>query len=440
MAGLTVSPGVAVHVRALKEVASVTSLKVALTFLGAGLQLLIARILGPEEFGKYASVIAFVSPLAAVSTVGFQQTVLRFSSLLRANGHRRGIIDLMMVATVATCSAGLIFAALIVLVGTYRGPTRDLSALLIGSTLIPLGGLSLLLGSLLRAVELPLAAMLPEPLCRSIGLALVLAGWAGGLLHLDSMYVLLATVSSLLVAVSWSSWRARTAISAIPQRTGNSVFNTELVRATGYAFLLLIANVIATRTIAALLASVLPPQEFAAYAVATRLADLLAVPTWGATLLVAPRFASLSAGEAPYLVTDLLRQSRRTATVLSTIPILLTLGFAEPLLGVVGPSYTAAAPVLRILALKVLILALIGPTLAVLTMCGAERTAALLMTVFGVLAVASTSILAVHWGGIGGALGQSAVEIAVAVSCLHLLTRRFSRWPKAVQQASGEIR
>ncbi len=421
---------------------SVILAKVGLTLLPAVLQLLVARTLGPEQFGLYASTVALVTPLTAVATIGFQQTVLRFASQLRARGNRRGIAQLTSLAIASTVAVGTLLLLAIVLIDLEGHIVGNWNLLVLGGLLVPLGSVSLLLCSLLRAFELPLIAMLPEALFRSLGLAIVLGAGMGGLLSPNATHLLLATVFSLIVSVLWSSWRAWTVVVTTPQRSFDNVINSTLFRATGYAFLLLVANAIATRAIAALLASLLPPQEFAAYAVATRLADLLGVPAWGVAMVVAPRFASLvaeqTAGEGP----DLLWRSRRAATLLSAGPILLTLAFAEPLLGIVGPSYIAAAPVLRILALKVVVLAMIGPTLAAITMIGGERCAALLMTVFGTAGVGLTYMLTEYWGASGGALGQSGVEIAVAMACLHSLRKRFSSPDSSLgsHPGAGEIR
>lgn len=435
-AQLTPSRADAISLLDLTILRGVTLGKIGFMLLGAALQLLVARALGPEQFGLYASIVALVTPLAAVSTVGFQQTVLRFGSHLRARGNRAGIVQLLRLASGSTLVVGTIFMA-IAIPFALKADIAPLHSLVVGCLLIPLSAISLLLGSFLRAFELPLAAMLPDPICRSVGLALVLAAGVGGLLSPGAAHLLLANVSSLFAAVVWSSWRTWRAVATIPERTSDDVVDTVLFRATVYAFLLLVANAIATRTITALLASLLPPEDFGAFAVATRLSDLLGVPAWGVALVVSPRFALLVAEETAGKGADLLRRSRRAAALLSAGPVLLTLGFAEPLLAIVGPTYVAAAPVLRIFALKVMVLAMIGPTLAALTMVGGERRAALLMTAFGIAGVAVTYILVKNFGATGGALGQSGVEVALGMASLRSLRQRCSFRGPSVEPRAG---
>src|SRR4051812_42165350 len=57
--------------------------------VGAGLtyvaQLVIARIIGPDSFGIYAYVLAWVTLLGYVSTLGFHVSILRFVPVYAAN-------------------------------------------------------------------------------------------------------------------------------------------------------------------------------------------------------------------------------------------------------------------------------------------------------------------------------------------------------------------
>jgi len=154
-----------------------------------------------------------------------------------------------------------------------------------------------------------------------------------------------------------------------------------------------------------------------------RFADLLAVPCWGVTFIAAPRFASLQVAGRREANAELLGRSRLVTTAFSVGPVLITTVFAERLLGLFGPSYTVATTVLRLFALKVLVLAAIGPTLAALTMLGGERTAALWMTLFGALGVGACGLAAARWGAVGGAVAQSLVEVAVAVACGRAVSR-----------------
>jgi O-antigen/teichoic acid export membrane protein len=407
----------------LARLGGVVGAKLLTMLLGAIVQLFVARAPGPRQFGLCTTVLALATPLAAVSTLGFQQTVLRFGARSVACGDRRALERIAKrAATVAVLVGSFVAAAFVLLAPRDAAPDASLLWFL-GGLLVPLGALSLLLGSLLRVLERPLAAMLPEPLLRAATMTFVLTAGVIFPFAPSAEDVLLASVTALVLTVLWSSRAAVGGLATVEDRSATTVQNHEFIRATTYAFVLLTANALATRSVAAVLACVLAPEEFGPYALALRFADLLAVPCWGVTLIAAPRFASLQVAGRREANAELLGRSRLVTTAFSVGPVLITTVFAERLLGLFGPSYTVATTVLQLFALKVLVLAAIGPTLAALTMLGGERTAALWMTLFGALGVGACGLAAARWGAVGGAVAQSLVEVAVAVACGRAVSR-----------------
>jgi O-antigen/teichoic acid export membrane protein len=407
----------------LRLIGSIAGIKLLTMFLAAGIQLFAARALGPTQFGIYAGVVALATPLAAVSTLGFQQTVLRFGARAVACGNRGALQRVAKYAVTVAVFAGSLVAAVFVLLAPREAVAKGTFLWLFGGLLVPLGALNLVLASLLRALERPLAALLPEPLCRAAAMAFVLIAGVAVPFTPDAEHFLVATATGLVLTMVWSCRVAWAEMATVADRRSSRDADAGIFRATAYAFLLLAANAVATRSVTAVLACVLAPEQFGPYALAARFADLLAVPYWGVALITAPRYASLEVATRSESASTLLARSRLIGMVLSAGPVVATAVFAEHLLGLVGPSYTGAASVLQLFALKVFVLAAIGPSLAALTMLGGERSAALLMTLFGALGVAASGLAAARWGAVGGAIIQSTVEVAVAVACGRALSR-----------------
>jgi O-antigen/teichoic acid export membrane protein len=407
-----------------RVVGSLTAAKLAATLTAAAVQLAAARTLGSHQFGIYAAVLALATPLASVATLGFQQTLLRFGARAVACGDRRSLKNLTTYAAFLTLLSGSGLAYLLHACALVPFASDEQMSLL-GGLLVPLGASSLVLASLLRVLERPLAAILLEPLCRMTTIAIML--WTSAIVpyHPHAVHLLFATSVGLLVSVVFASTVARKAFRSVVERSSITVSNGVLFRATAYAFIILATNAFATRSVAALLGHVLEPDQFGPYALASRFAELLGLPLWCVVLIAAPRFAASGGGNAP--VAALLARSRLLATVLSVGPVTATVVFADGLLAMVGPDYTVATTVLQLFSVKVLALAAIGPSLAALTMLGGERTAAWLTTVAGGAALAAVVPVAARWGATGGAAVQSLADVVVASGALIALHHRLRR-------------
>src|SRR5689334_22637619 len=116
--------------------ASIASL--ATLVVGAGLtcasQLVIARIIGPDSYGIYAYVLAWVTLLGYLSTLGFHVSLLRFVPAYQARNEwalARGVIRYAQRGTAGTAIGIALIGACTILVlrGTMR-PELGLSFLL----------------------------------------------------------------------------------------------------------------------------------------------------------------------------------------------------------------------------------------------------------------------------------------------------------------------
>ena len=138
--------------------ASITSL--AVLVIGAELscaaQLVIARIIGPDSYGIYAYVLAWVTLLGYMSTLGFPVSLLRFVPAYQVKGEwalARGVIQYAQRGTARSAiGVALIGAcAIIALRGSLR-PELVLSFLL-GMATVPFLALHLVGSSVVRAVR-----------------------------------------------------------------------------------------------------------------------------------------------------------------------------------------------------------------------------------------------------------------------------------------------
>src|SRR5436190_11998963 len=174
---------------------------------GAGItcmaQLVTARIIGPDSYGIYAYVLAWVTLLGYFSTLGFHVSVLRFVPAYQAKEEWalvRGVIQYSQRGAAGTAiSIALIGACGIV---AFRGSLRPELAVtfLLGLAAVPFLALHLIGASLVRAFGGIVAALAPERIVRDgVLLAIVAAVFWDKPYRLDATLAMGATLVSSIV-------------------------------------------------------------------------------------------------------------------------------------------------------------------------------------------------------------------------------------------------
>ncbi|WP_099902936.1 lipopolysaccharide biosynthesis protein, partial [Methylobacterium frigidaeris] len=178
----------------------------------------------------------------------------------------------------------------------------------------------------------------------------------------------------------------------------------------------------------------LPPAEVGAYFAATRLVQFVVFVQYAASSVTAQRFAEAQArGDRAGLETLVRRWSR--LTLLATVTTGLAVVAAGPLLlGLFGPDFRAALPLLALLVAGHGLAAACGPAEDLLTMLGAERACAAVTVGLLVAAILLTLALVPLLGLAGAALaaglvtaGRGVVLAVLAYRRLGLLTPAFAR-------------
>ena len=179
----------------------------AVFVVGAGLtyvaQLVTARIIGPDSYGVYAYVLAWVTLLGYFSTLGFHVSLLRFVPAYRAKEEWalvRGAIQYSQRHAAGTAISVVLigFCGIIVLDGSIRPELAH--TFLLGIAAVPFLALHLIGASVVRAFGGVVAALAPERVVRDgLLLAIIAAAFWGNLYRLDATLAMAATLLSSVV-------------------------------------------------------------------------------------------------------------------------------------------------------------------------------------------------------------------------------------------------
>jgi O-antigen/teichoic acid export membrane protein len=404
------------------------AIKVAGTALVFANQLILARILGVESYGHYVYAITWVNVLAIVGILGTDTAAVRFvgeyagagqHELLKGflgYGARRALSSAIVLA--------LVFGAVVVAIRERLDPSL-VTAMLAGAFLLPAQVGMQLASAVARGFQRIVLAQLPPEVLRPLlfgggFLAVHLVHgpqWSAG----STVAWNVAITVAIGLAIVFFLRRSLAVVRGVAKRS-------DAITWRGMALpVLLIAgfNLILSQTDTIMLGMLRTTTEAGIYAIASRLASLVAFMLVAAGAVAAPMIAS-------YHVAEDRRRTQRLLTVAARIVAI----YAFPVAGVLAlvgrwllgwfgePFEDGYAPML-ILIVGQVGYSVCGLAGTVLVMTGHQRAVA---RVLGVAAVANVLLNASSipfWGSLGAA-GATTLTMIVWNVVLVVLVRQKS--------------
>ena len=380
-----------------------------------GLQVFLARRLGPEGFGLYAIAWTVVGLVGTLAPIGMPQAVLRFGvtgrKVLRSSplilATTLGLVCSIVVWLTSGITARAIFgnaaaapviaafAPSIVLLGIFQVLT---SAMRGSQANVASAVVSAVMFALYFAACVVAFSLLGK-------LSAVTAGW---------MYALALLGASVPAALLL--WR-RPPASAIPRIMTLTRFGliTMLIHSAS------VLNLWADRIIVGVMADA---EAVGVYQVASQLAMVALVLRVAVISVFEARVPKASGdGEPPNITKEFMSSTRILLHVTAPGLVCLAATGAFWTGALFGKPYLAAAVPLAILVLGQLFQSFAGPSLTALHMTGAERYAAGLTIGTGLLNVLANIVLIPIFGLAGSAAASSIANVVLGVEgCLRLYT------------------
>lgn len=392
------------------------------------LQVLLARLMGLEEYGDYIYVFTWLAILSTVGCAGLDTSALRFVADYRAReewGLLRGFLrrSAVLVLTASALLALVLAGALKLF--QERLPEPLWKVFLIASALIPALALVLLLSSALRGLRKVVIALLPQSVLRPVLLggavllvSILFAGPppAAMVMGLDLMVV--ALLAAVMVYALGKALPADVA-SAAPR------FETRRWMSTALPLVVITGIRLAMNRLDILLIGVfLSTAMSGIYAAASQIATLLSFGLLAVNMIAAPLFSQLFAEGRMEDLQRIARQSAQGAFVFSLVLGVVVIAGGRLLLSLFGPDFVVGYPVLTVLVVSQVVNAYAGSVGFLLSMTGHERETARVTAIAGLLSLALNVLLIPLLGMIGAAL---ATGFSVAVWNLLLIWRAFKR-------------
>ncbi|CAH0295163.1 lipopolysaccharide biosynthesis protein [Roseomonas sp. CECT 9278] len=391
-------------------------LKGMIVAAGFGMQIVLARTLGPEGLGVYATFLSMVTVLSVTGGFGMPLAAIRFIPVYAATGEAARLRGFIRTAQwlLATSSVGI--AAAFWLAFALTPSLRDQAGhALAAAAIIPSFGFVTLAAGMLQAMGQPLRAELLAGLARTllVGVLVLVAG----LLGLADPAVAL-WLTALAAAIAWAAAlpAVRRAM-PVPRCGPRSTEDRRRWIDAGLAFVLAMAAVsLVERLDTIMLGTLVGAEAAGVYSVASRLALTVALASTSVLSLMAPAMARQAAAQD----TDGLRRTVAVAVALMVglaAAIAVVLIAALPwLLPAFGRGFEDAAGPLAILLGGLVAVAACGPGGGLLALAGHNR--ATVACAFGavILDIVLCLLLVPVFGSEGAAVATVATLFAQAAT------------------------
>ncbi|MES2119077.1 MAG: oligosaccharide flippase family protein [Pseudomonadota bacterium] len=413
-------------------------LSVALRCAGIGLSyvanIMLSRLLGAQDFGRYVIALGWALVLTLPARAGFEHSSLRFATVYfeqRQSGLLRGFFRTAFTTVV-------VLSLLIGCVMAAAGWSASSFSIVAGAAIIlPIAALGVA-SPMLRAAQRIMASQLydqivrPAVLILGIGLA-VLAGRrmsVEGALLLTA-FAALAALAALLVEfrsvfapatrapADYAEWRRWFALS-VPMlliASMQELMNQMEVILLGH---------LATATDAGL------------FAAAWRLASLTPFALAALTGIAGPQIASSYHRGALDELSSLSRLIARIGLLIAIGAAALLVLFGRPLLGLFGPGFDTAYPVLVALTIGGLVNAFTGVVAYMMTLTGRERPALAIFAGALAISVLFNLLLIPRFGALGAAIASSSATAAWNLAMLVYVRRTLGIDASALALARRE--
>lgn len=418
--------------------------------LSLGVHLLLARVAGAQEYGRYVFALAWMNVLLLVAKFELDTASVRFVGAYTATeqwSFLRGFIR-RSGQFVGGASLGIaVLSALVILPLMDQIGRGTALSFLAACLLLPVTAIAQLKASaiqgLRRVAQAQAPSMIVRPIVFAIGLLTLHYAFARPVTAPAAIVLQLLATSAALVL----TMRFLEAVMPAPVRQAPEAFDTRYWLKTAAGLLVISGGqiILTTNSDVLVVGSLLGAEAAGKYGAASQLAAAVSFGITAISFIALPVIADLYARHAFVKLQGLITHVARLALALS-VPVLIVLALAaRPVLRAFGPTFADASGLLILLGFDQLVGAIFGIAGYLLVMTGHQVTAARVIVACAVLNLALTFTLTPLMGIMGAGLATTITTLVRSI----LLTSRMravlglslAPWkvtPRAVPSAPGD--
>jgi O-antigen/teichoic acid export membrane protein len=397
------------------------AVKVAAAGIGLGIEVLLARALGVNQFGIFAYVWAWLTVLALVAKFGWDTALVRFVPVY-TTGERPGLLaGLLRYADrfVLLTSVGMAVAVVAAVTVARNHLSAGLwSTFIIGAVALPFISLTELCRGALQGLKRVVRGYVPGSVIRPVFLGLLV----GALLLAGDGQVSAGTAMAcnvLAVAIAFGvglRWRGQ----ALPAELSNHSPRYEYRQWLSVAAPLLVIagmNVIMGQSDIIIVGYLKSARSAGIYTTATKISGLVAFGLSAANTVVAPLIAELYEAGRREELQRMVRFATRGILVF-TLPVAIALALLGKIaLAMFGAAFVTGYSALLLLLAAQAVNALSGPVGYLMIMTRYQGTAAAILSIAAIVNIGLNVVLVPRFG-LQGAAAASLVTTAAWNVCM----------------------
>lgn len=403
---------------------------------GAGMALafvshvLIARVIGAEEYGVYVYCLTWVLIAVALSRAGAHSAIVKYTSIYFSQ-HK----DTLLSALIKYFTSRVFLVSLLISLAIYLFSlvlsndwiTPYIPDLHLALVIIPILALSAVRQSFLRGVgKVSVSNTLDQVIRPGLFLLLfMLLFWTNTITN-DAFHTLIlnAVVSALVGVMGVIIARRWFPLPEVDKKLSKAQAS-EWKTTAGTMTVGTASNLLLKNTDLILVGVLLDPTNTAHYAVASRLANLAAFGLNSINVVVQPLFASQYAKGEIDGMQRIMTWSVRFLFLFSIVVWLLVYFFGEVALGLFGDSFVASYKTMVVLVAGIAARSFVGPVGNLLNMAGQHKAVAKILLLGAIFNVIMNLLLIPVFGIIGAAISTAMVQLVFPIYASRIVSRRI---------------
>lgn len=411
----------------------VLSILIKLSGVGFSLitAIILARNLGPEQYGYYSFVLAIVSILAIPAMFGLPNLLVRETAKAQSRkdwGLMKGLWSWANQLTLKLLFAILIIFFVFILVKFKLNPLFECSIYFWASLFIPLTAFAALRAASLRGLRKVIQGQLPEQVVKPI-LFLIFLIFSIFLVdsELNASITMMLNIVSTGISFIFGAW-------LLAKSKPTELYSVEKKYEVNLWFgsvmpLALIAglDILVVETAIIVLGIFRTASEVGIYKIAVQGAMLVIVGVTAMNTIIAPHISKFSAEQKIMDICKLAKRSAKFSSLIALLGFTFFLLFGDRLIVLIfGQEYQEAYIPLLWLSAGQLVHAVIGPGGIILTMSGYEKETLFTLLLAAICNVVLNLILIPIYGINGAAIATFFSILFRKIVVWYMVYRRFN--------------
>lgn len=390
----------------------INCLSVAVMFI---LHIVLARVLGADQYGIYSYVMAWIYFLVMFGKMGWDMTLVRYVANYQAREAWATMSGILKFSSLTVIASSILFALLGCILASLnktRFEPEMAFTLWIGAFAIPFVAMTFLNASVLRAMRKIMLAQIPDAFFRPL-LLLALIFIASLLsIKLNSISAMILTLIAALATFGLSLYWVRQQTPDYAKRA-SPLYEYEEWLSSCLSFCLIASATLLMNRIDILMIGIFRNTiDAGIYAVACRTAALITLGFGAFNFIIAPMLANLYARGEIKELQRLLALATRGIVVLAVPIFAFMIVSGRFVLSLFGPEFSEGYHALVILSCGQLVSALAGPVDHLMTLTQPPRKTVKILLTCCVLNIIANAVLIPRLGLQGAAIATTTSTLA----------------------------